>query len=77
LISESFFAVLMKKTDLKSLSVAELQERIRDEKAILQKLRFTQVVSAVENPMRIRETRREVARTMTELNARLRQTPNA
>ena len=77
MISESFFAVLMKKTDLKSLSVAELQERIRDEKAILQKLRFTQVVSAVENPMRIRETRREVARTMTELNARLRQTPNA
>jgi large subunit ribosomal protein L29 len=54
-----------------------LQERIRDEKATLQKLRFTQVVSAVENPMRIRETRREVARTMTELNARLRQTPNA
>jgi len=55
----------MKKTDLKSLSVTELQERIRDEKATLQKLRFTQVVSAVENPMRIRETRREVARTMT------------
>lgn len=67
----------MKKIDLKSLSVNELQERIRDEKATLQKLRFTQVVSAVENPMRIRETRREVARAKTELNVRLRQTPNS
>ncbi|NBW32353.1 MAG: 50S ribosomal protein L29 [Cytophagia bacterium] len=67
----------MKNTDLTALSVTDLQERIRDEKANLHKMRFNHAVSAVENPMRIRQSRREVARMMTELNARQRSNNNA
>lgn len=67
----------MKKNDLTSLSVSDLQERIRDEKANLHKMRFTHAVTAVENPSRIRQSRREVARMMTELNARQRTNNNA
>lgn len=67
----------MKNTDLTALSVTDLQERIRDEKAILHKMRFNHTVSPVENPTRIRQSRREVARMMTELNARQRSNNNA
>ena len=67
----------MKKNDLTSLSVTDLQERIRDEKANLNKMRFTHALTAVENPSRIRQSRREVVRMMTELNARQRTNNNA
>jgi large subunit ribosomal protein L29 len=67
----------MKNTDLTALSVTDLQERIRDEKASLHKMRFNHTVSPVENPTRIRQSRREVARMMTELNARQRSNNNA
>ena len=67
----------MKKIDIQSMSVADLQERIREEKASLHKMRFVHTLTAVENPARIRETRRQVARMLTELNARQGQTPQA
>ena len=67
----------MKNTDLTALSVTDLQERIRDEKANLHKIRFNHTVSPVENSTRIRQSRREVARMMTELNARQRSNNNA
>jgi len=67
----------MKNSDLTALSLTDLQERLRDEKANLHKMRFNHTVSPVENPMRIRQRRREVARMMTEINARQRSNNNA
>ena len=60
----------MKNSDIKALSVAELQEKIASEKEVLRKMRFAHQVSAIENPMKIGQTRKLVARLMTELRAK-------
>lgn len=60
----------MKPAELKELSVKDLQEKLEELKASLAKMKFTHSVSGVENPIQIREKRRDVARTMTEINAR-------
>lgn len=48
----------MKNSELKELSVAELQERLDAEKVQLTKLRINHAVSPLENPNIVRETRR-------------------
>ncbi len=60
----------MKNSDIRTLSVAELKEKIAAEKEALRKLHFAHKVSSIENPMRIRETRRLIARLNTELRAK-------
>lgn len=57
----------MKKEEIKALSVDQLNEQISAEKAQLQKLTFAHAVSPIENPMRIRESRKLIARLYTEL----------
>jgi len=57
----------MKNSDIKALSVAELQEKIISEKEALRKIKFAHQVSALENPMKIRETRKLIARLKGEL----------
>ena len=37
---------------------------------MLQKLRFNHEVSSIDNPMKIRDSRRDIARLMTEYNRR-------
>ncbi|AQG82010.1 50S ribosomal protein L29 [Spirosoma montaniterrae] len=63
----------MKKEDLKGLSVDELRTEIAVEENRLLKLKFAHAVSPIENPMRIRESRKRVARLHTELTAKSRQ----
>ncbi|MBX2961802.1 MAG: 50S ribosomal protein L29 [Cyclobacteriaceae bacterium] len=60
----------MKSTEIKDLSVIELREKIGSEKEALRKLKFAHQVSAIENPMKIRETKRLIARLNTELRAK-------
>lgn len=60
----------MKNTDIKALSVNELKEKIVSEKEALRKIQFAHQVSAVENPMKIKETKRLIARLKTELTAK-------
>ncbi|GIL22389.1 MAG: 50S ribosomal protein L29 [Bacteroidota bacterium] len=60
----------MKNGDIKGLTLAELNEKIGSEKEALRKLKFAHQVSAIENPMRIKETRRLIARLKTELKAK-------
>lgn len=55
----------MKTTEIRELSVADLQERIETEKAALQNLKLNHAVSPVENPTLIRKARRDIARMMT------------
>lgn len=57
----------MNNSEIKSLSVNELKERIVSEKENLQKLKFAHSISPVENPMRIKEAKRLIARMNTEL----------
>jgi large subunit ribosomal protein L29 len=60
----------MKNSDIKALNVAELTEKIGSEKEALRKLQFAHQVSAIENPMKLREARKLVARLKTELRAK-------
>jgi large subunit ribosomal protein L29 len=62
----------MKNADIKALSLAELNEKIASEKETLRRLQFAHQVSAIENPMKLRETRVLIARLKTELTAKQR-----
>lgn len=55
---------------LKELSTAELKEKLDNERAMYQKMLLTHAVSPIENPNKIKESRRTIARYLTELRAR-------
>ncbi|MBN2523222.1 MAG: 50S ribosomal protein L29 [Bacteroidales bacterium] len=57
----------MKATELLELTVKELEERIDNEKNILLKQKLNHAISPLDNPQKIKETRRNVARLMTVL----------
>jgi large subunit ribosomal protein L29 len=59
-------------TTLKDKSVDELRNRERDLREQLFKLRFQRATGRVENPMKMREVRREIAQIQTLLNERQR-----
>ena len=60
----------MKNSEIKALSVAELQEKIGSEREALRKIKFAHQISSVENPMKIKETRKLIAKLQTELRAK-------
>ena len=60
----------MKNQEIQALSVEQLQEQLRSEKQQLQKLTFAHAVSPIENPMRIRESRKLIARLNTAITAK-------
>lgn len=64
----------MKSSEILGLSDKELQERLDNEKDYLSKLRLNHAISPLDNPNKIVETRRNVARLMTELNRRIKET---
>lgn len=59
---------------LRDKSVDELRNRERDLKEQLFKLRFQRATGRVENPMKMRQVRREIAQIETLLNERARAT---
>jgi len=65
-----------KHSEVKSLTEDELKERIEAERENLQKLQFAHAISPIENPMKIRETRRLIARLKTQLNIKQRENIN-
>jgi large subunit ribosomal protein L29 len=52
------------------LSTPELQERLEQEIIQLQKLKLNHAVSPIENPNKIREYKRTIARLKTEIRKR-------
>ncbi len=63
----------MKNAEIKGLTLAELTEKIGSENETMRKMKFAHKVSSIENPMKIRETRKLIARLKTELTAKERQ----
>jgi len=55
----------MKSTEIKDLTLDELKEKLGSEKEALRKMKFAHQVSAIENPMKIKESRRMIARINT------------
>jgi len=56
--------------DIKALPNKELVERYKEERKKLQKLNFHHAVSPIDHPHQLKETRKSIARMLTELNAR-------
>ena len=57
--------------EIKGLTVEEIREKIEGEEAMLKKQKFSHAISPIENPMKIRQTRRFLARLKTELRVRV------
>jgi large subunit ribosomal protein L29 len=60
----------MKNSEIKALTLAELKEKLVSETEALRKLKFAHKISAVENPMRINQSRKFIAKLNTELRAK-------
>ena len=60
----------MKQSEIKDLSVAELQEKLSQTKKTYTDLKMAHAISPIENPLQIRTVRRAVARIATELSKR-------
>ncbi len=60
----------MKQTDIKNLSVDDLNENLAEKSEVLAKLKMNHSVSPLENPMQIGSARRTVARLKTEIRKR-------
>jgi len=58
---------MLKARDLRELDKEELQGKLRELKLELFNLRFQHATGQLENPMRIKETRRDIARVCTVL----------
>ena len=60
----------MKQKDIKELATNSITEKIQEEQANLTKLKLSHKVSNIENPLKIRVSRRTVARLKAELRKR-------
>jgi large subunit ribosomal protein L29 len=60
----------MKQEVIRELSTAELIERLDEERKQLIKLKLNHAVSPLENPNKIKNYRRTIARMVTELHKR-------
>ena len=60
----------MKNSEIKGLSIDELKSKLTAEKESLAKLKFAHAITPIENPMRLREAKKMVARISTELRAK-------
>jgi large subunit ribosomal protein L29 len=60
----------MKASELRDMTNEELNERVNELKAELFNLRFQLATGQLENPMRIREVKRNIARIKTILRER-------
>ncbi len=59
----------MKASELKDLSVAELEQKLAELKQELFNLRFQHAVNQLENPMRMKAVKRDIARVKTVLRS--------
>jgi len=60
----------MRKSEIKNLSVEELENLLVENRASLRSLKFSHAVAPIENPMAIRAKRRLVASLITELTVK-------
>jgi large subunit ribosomal protein L29 len=60
----------MKQEVIKEMSTAELRERLVEEKKHLTRLKLNHAVSPLENPHKITDNKKTIARILTELRKR-------
>ena len=60
----------MKTSEIKELTTKEIVERMQNEKENLVRLRLNHAVSPLENPLKLKETKKSIARLKTVLRQR-------
>lgn len=60
----------MKSSELKEMSSKELLDRLDTEKYDYTRLKLNHTVSPLDNPLKLRHSRRKIARILTELKKR-------
>jgi large subunit ribosomal protein L29 len=60
----------MKQEEIIELSIEDLKDRLSEEKMQLTKTKLHHAVSQIENPQLIKQSRKTIARLMTELRKR-------
>jgi large subunit ribosomal protein L29 len=60
----------MKSSEINELTLRELEERIDNEKTFLTKMKLNHAISPLDNPLKLRGVRRNIARLQTELQRR-------
>ena len=60
----------MKGSEIKELTLTELQERLESEESMMVRMKMNHAVSPLDNPNKIVETRKDIARLKTEMRAR-------
>jgi len=60
----------MKSTEIKELTLKEILERIESEKDSLMKMKLNHSISPLENPNKIKEAKKNIARLRTEITQR-------
>ncbi len=58
----------MKKSQLRDMSIAELEANLQDNMTALENLRFQKALQQLENPLKIKQVRREIAQIKTVLH---------
>jgi large subunit ribosomal protein L29 len=60
----------MKSSEIKELTIQELLERLESEETLMVRMKMNHAVSPLDNPNKLVETRRNIARLKTEVRAR-------
>ncbi len=56
--------------ELQEFSETDLQEQLKDTEQSYQKMKFDHAITGLDNPLRLREVRRDIARLNTEIRRR-------
>ncbi|AMM51380.1 MULTISPECIES: 50S ribosomal protein L29 [Hymenobacteraceae] len=59
----------MKQSEIKAFSLTEVKEQLAAERNNLENLKFAHAISPLENPSRIKHTRKTIARLETQLRS--------
>lgn len=60
----------MKSSEIRELTVKEIQERLEAEREQMVRLKINHSISPLDNPSQIREVRKNIAKMLTELRTR-------
>jgi large subunit ribosomal protein L29 len=63
----------MKTSEIRELSIKEIEERIENEKNFLFRQKLNHAISPLDNPLKLRSSRRNIARLYTILNQKKRE----
>lgn len=67
----------MKNSEIRALSIDELKNKLEAEVENYSRLKFAHSLTPIENPLKIRETRRLIARINTEIRVKEQQAVHA